>query len=540
MKNRFVTLGFLSIVVLFILHAIFLAVPAEDSFISFRFAKNLAEGYILVWNIGELPVEGFTNFLWVLICTLGTIAGFNIILFAQFFGITASIFTIFYVYKISRQIGFDQSTALLPCLFLAVSGPFATWASSGMETNLFTFFLVGSAYHSISFWKSGKNKSLSVSFLFCFLATLTRPEGFGIFLLLLFSHIIFYLKKEKPGRNKKPLIVGALVYLVPFIIYFTWRYTYFGFVLPLTFYAKTGGTLHQWFRGLKYLIYFSLHFILPFLPLLLYLFWKKKEMLKIKKFSLSEWLGLPLSNHSFSLMFCGVFCSAYILYIILVGGDYMAMYRFFVPVLPFIYILLTAGFNLMKNSGQTISNNSLAVIFILIALIGTLLQSTPLEKVLFHKPGITHGQYQGVLTERWHSNRLTLIGKFFNEYKKSDDESLATDAIGAISFYSDLKVYDFHGLVDPVIARMEFEDLGKGFPGHEKINLLYTLSKQPIYFIFSREFSNEPADYPSYSPKVNKVLLEEYMLVSKWFKDEKNNEEGYFTFLQRKDKSNLN
>jgi len=365
MKNRFVTLGFLSIVTLFILHTIFLAVPAEDSFISFRFAKNLAEGYGLVWNIGEVPVEGYTNFLWVIICTLGTIIRFDIILFSQFFGITASIITLFYVYKISRQIGFDQSTALLPCLFLAVSGPFATWASSGMETNLYTLFIIGSAYHTISFWKLGYSKSLNLSFLFCFLATLTRPEGFGIFLLMLFYHIIFYLKKEKPGRNTKSLFVGALVYLVPFIIYFTWRYSYFGFLLPLTFYAKTGGTVHQWFRGLKYLIYFSLHFILPFLPLLLYLFWKRKNLLKNKKFSISEWLHKPLNSNSFSLMFCGVFCSVYIFYIVLVGGDYMAMYRFFVPVLPFIYILLASGFNLLKNSGKTLSNNSLAVVFFL-------------------------------------------------------------------------------------------------------------------------------------------------------------------------------
>jgi hypothetical protein len=232
-------------------------------------------------------------------------------------------------------------------------------------------------------------------------------------------------------------------------------------------------------------------------------------------------------------MFCGVFCSAYIFYIILVGGDYMAMYRFFVPILPLIYILLAAGFNLIKNSEQTLNNNSLTVIFILIALTGTILQSTPLEKVLFHKPGITHGQYQGVCTERWHTNRLTLIGKFFNEYKKSNDESIATDAIGAISFYSDLKVYDFHGLVDPVIARMQFEDVGKGFPGHEKMDLLYTLSKLPTYFINNRKFTNEPAGYPSYSPEVNKVLQSEYRVVSKWLVDEKNNEKGYFTFLER-------
>jgi hypothetical protein len=537
MKNRYVISGFLFIVILFILHAVILSVPAEDSFISFRFAKNLAEGYGLVWNIGESLVEGYSNFLWVIICTFGTIAGLDIILFAQFLGIAAGIFTIIYVYNISRKIGFDQSTALLPCFLLAVSGPFATWASSGMETNLFTLFIVGSAYHTISFWKTGNRKPLNLSFLFCFLATLTRPEGFGIYLLLFLFHIVSYLKKERTGRKFKPLIEAALIYLVPFIIYFTWRYCYFGFLLPLTFYAKTGGTFHQWFRGIKYLAYFSLHFLMPFLPMLLYLFWKRKELLKNKKISFSDWLTKPLTSKSFSLIFCGVFCSAYTFYVILVGGDYMAMYRFLVPVLPFIYILLAAGFNLVKKSDEMLNNSSSAMILILIALSGTILQSTPLENVLFHKPGITHGQYQGVSIERWHSNRLTLIGKFFNEYKKSNNESIATDAIGAIAFYSDLKVYDFHGLVDPVIAGMQFEDLGKGFPGHEKIDLLHTLSKQPTYFIFNRKFTNEPADYPSYSPEVNKVLKERYLLVSKWLKDEQNNEEGYFTFLQRKDKS---
>jgi hypothetical protein len=193
-----------------------------------------------------------------------------------------------------------------------------------------------------------------------------------------------------------------------------------------------------------------------------------------------RWFKEPLNSSNFSLLFLGVLCLAYIFYIILVGGDYMAMYRFFVPVLPLIYILLVAGFHLMKNSGQTLSNNYLAVIFILIALTGTILQSTPLEKILFHKPGITHGQYQGVCTERWHSNRLTLIGKFFNEYKNNNEESLATGAIGAISYYSGLNIYDIYGLVDPVIATMQFDDLGKGFPGHENGLKMRKIMKRDI------------------------------------------------------------
>jgi arabinofuranosyltransferase len=42
----------------------------DDAYISFRYARNLIEGHGLVFNPGE-KVEGYTNFLWVLIIAMG-------------------------------------------------------------------------------------------------------------------------------------------------------------------------------------------------------------------------------------------------------------------------------------------------------------------------------------------------------------------------------------------------------------------------------------------------------------------------------------
>ena len=40
----------------------------DDAFISFRYARNLADGLGLRYNLGvEPPVEGYSNFLWVLL-----------------------------------------------------------------------------------------------------------------------------------------------------------------------------------------------------------------------------------------------------------------------------------------------------------------------------------------------------------------------------------------------------------------------------------------------------------------------------------------
>ena len=38
----------------------------DDAFISFRYAQHLARGQGLTWNVGEPPLEGFTNLLWTL------------------------------------------------------------------------------------------------------------------------------------------------------------------------------------------------------------------------------------------------------------------------------------------------------------------------------------------------------------------------------------------------------------------------------------------------------------------------------------------
>ena len=41
----------------------------DDAMISMRYARNLANGFGLVWNPGE-RVEGYTNFLWTIFMTL--------------------------------------------------------------------------------------------------------------------------------------------------------------------------------------------------------------------------------------------------------------------------------------------------------------------------------------------------------------------------------------------------------------------------------------------------------------------------------------
>lgn len=512
------------ICILFIAHAFFLNVVAEDAFISFRYAENLIHGHGLVWNIGDPPVEGYTNFLWVMLSTLAMILGLPAPISMQVIGVLSGIAIILLTYLSARNILHLADYSLIPCLFLAVSGPFATWAASGMETVFFAMWVLIAWYFFTSYWQEGNHHRLYITAAALLIATLTRPEGFLVSVVLGVTHM--WLLYKIHGTSGKTSLIPLLIYLVPFFIYFTWRLSYFGYPLPNTFYAKTGGGIFQCFRGIIYLGYFIAYFIIPVLPLLFLWWWEKGIGAK----------NTTPNKTNFTRTICLTLCITYTLYIISVGGDYMAMFRFFVPILPLIYLMFGLFFHSLYSASSIISHRRAVVhVILIVALASTLFQSTPAEKIILHPPLFQHGQYQGVLTERWHVARLSLIGKFFRDYKHNSDENIATDAIGTIGYVSGMKIYDVYGIVDPEIAHLAKTDkpLGWGLPAHEKTNPTYIFSKTPTYYMFSRDLHKEPVSIPDFSdPRLNTFVSQNYKLSSVWLEDTKNQEAGYFCFLE--------
>lgn len=75
----------------------------DDGFISFRYAQNLANGHGLVYNIGE-RVEGYTNFLWVLLMSVSFPLNLDIMMFSHVIGITLQLLTLVTVYLIGTNL----------------------------------------------------------------------------------------------------------------------------------------------------------------------------------------------------------------------------------------------------------------------------------------------------------------------------------------------------------------------------------------------------------------------------------------------------
>lgn len=148
-------------------------------------------------------------------------------------------------------------------------------------------------------------------------------------------------------------------------------------------------------------------------------------------------------------------------YIVIIGGDFLGMFRFFVPILPLMAILVQEGvINLnqwltrvihpafVKKSAITLC--SFVLLLILAKVLTTSFKGAEYERILFHKK-----------VTRSH----TTIGKWLHQYA-APDETLASIAIGAISYYSELNSFDRLVITDAHVAHTKMSHMGKGMAGH--------------------------------------------------------------------------
>jgi hypothetical protein len=440
----------------------------DDAYIAFRYADNLARGYGLVWNPGGEIVEGYTNFLWVILLACFVKLGFNMEEVAHVLGMIFSLATVFVTYKFSQLFSKETKLNFVAPMFLGFSSFYAYWARSGMETHMFTFLLLLGIYFYINEFLQDKKPFLS-SVLFA-LSALTRPEGVMIFGITLIHRIWCNLFHNKIILTKKDLI-WLFSFLIIFIPYFLWRYNYFGFLFPNTYYVKTGGGIFQYLRGFIYVINFVLLTgIIPYIPIIALFLSKKREL-----------------QHGYLLLII----SAFIVYIIYVGGDWSPHARFFIPILPITYLCIQEGLKVICNVLSRYTESAKKRVVVSFCLITIMFVSCHSAGFLL----LNGGPFRPLaLIERPDNSPIQnniRIGKYLRKTAQPN-ESVAMLPAGAIPYYSGLKSIDMLGLNDTYIAHQKIEDMGKGIAGHEKGDADYVLSKNPTYIILNSYLSPEP------------------------------------------------
>jgi arabinofuranosyltransferase len=220
----------------------------DDSYITFRYAENLAAGHGLTFNAGERPVEGYSNFLWILLCTLFSRLGFSLPIWIPFIGLMLGILSIIDLWVLLARHKLSPVILMLVLTLFSASGPIVLYAISGMETPLYILLLIN-AFLCLDFLLTTRRKYLWFMLLSldCVLLSLCRPEGiltFPIIFLSLFLLLRFNKLPELTWDSIwKPAILSAGFFLGSMAIYHSWRIHYFHELLPTSFMSKGGNAV---------------------------------------------------------------------------------------------------------------------------------------------------------------------------------------------------------------------------------------------------------------------------------------------------------
>lgn len=196
----------------------------DDAYVSARYAAHLAVGDGLVYNAGQPPVEGYTDFLWVLLMAPGTRLPLHYATWATTWGLVFGASAVLLAsLTAARLLPAGSRWSLAPAFILALLPHFGIAATNGLETSLFVAGVLGCVWAVLC-----EDRAVSLWAVFPpGLLYLIRPEG-----LVVGGWVAGWSAWRR--RTIRPLLGWAAV-VVP---YFVGRTLYFGTWVPNTWHAQ--------------------------------------------------------------------------------------------------------------------------------------------------------------------------------------------------------------------------------------------------------------------------------------------------------------
>lgn len=286
----------------------------DDTFISLRYARNLANGHGLTFNPGQPPTEGYSNFVWTLAIASLARVGLGPLLTAKALGVICGLLCVALTPLCLP--GLAPSYRIAAAWLTALSPPVVLWSASGMRTALMALVLIIWIL-ALQRWEYTPRNCLFIGLISALAATV-RPEG--ILLWPAAVVVTLALRRSKWPDPLANLVLGAAAVAVPLTLF---RLMYFHHLLPCPFYAKVEvGSLASHLRGLHYIYEFiqryagGLGFLLAAGLLLL-----------ARDDDRRRWWPLVAAVATWAL------------YVFLVGDDWMPQFRFLVPIAAVAYMI---------------------------------------------------------------------------------------------------------------------------------------------------------------------------------------------------------
>lgn len=431
-----------------------------------------------MYNPGE-HVEGYTSFLFTAGVAMFSRGGLSPPLAAQLLGALSGVGLLAAAVTLTRCLSIHRSTisTVVLVVLLAMSSPVAAWTLGGLETPLFAALSTA----AIVLFVSCDNvdlpsvrpwRMLPVGVVLG-LATLARPEG-AIFAAAI--GLILWIGASRGLWRWHDLALLGLGYAALVLPHEVWRWWYYGYPLPNTFYVKsTGNAGELWARGLRYgeLAFREMN------PTLIVL----------------GAIGLILPGRSqreiAGLWVMRITIPISVLYVLRIGGDFLDLYRFFVPSWV---LLLVAAVRLLQRLEEVlhkwVSPNTSTVVA---GALGTLLS-------LFHahhqlllgqralqiaEPERAARHLEPLGWTREYALRWAAVGRWIADYAGPGD-TMAIGAAGALPYFARIPNLDLFGLCDEYIAH-HGQQIGTR-PGHQRFApQSYILQKNPTFLILNAE-----------------------------------------------------
>jgi len=480
-KCPVISLGILCILVgTFLLYQLSVF-TVDDTFISLRYAWNLVNGYGLVWNAGEPPVEGYTNFSWVLLMAAIIKLGWDPVLIAKTIGIvTTLVIGILLSVATKRFFKTTPLTSLLAFGIWWITPAVHIHAVSGLETSLVSLCLLSETCLAILWFEQQDRFTLAFyAALLGLLGALTRPEA-AFFYFVCFG---FCLWAAKPAGRRILTWATLVGFILPGTVYMAWRVLMFGQLLPNTFYVKSVHGLSDITKPLLYISGYILN--LGLIPMVLTVFHQLKT---------SEHKDREKTSPMFLIGPTLIFLFAFLAVVPNMGY----FYRFLIPVYPLIILMGAPGLDHIvrdflrskrfKPSILLFAILSLAVLFPLNIAIDQRGEVGPLYAARGY----------GLNLEKTHIR----IGKLLAQSAPPYRYTVATYSdSGAIPFFSKWRNIDAGGLNDVAIAR-------HGFSWDELLN------KSPEVIVASVSFALADL-HPTRLPFVSQISTK-YELIGKY------------------------
>ena len=453
--------------VVLVVHACAYDFVTDDAYISFVFSRNLAEHGELAFNLGQ-PVEGYTNFLWTVILAAGMVVGISPEWSSRVLGIACALGTLWFTFRVvERALGRPTPWAALPALLLACSSGFACWSSGGLETQLFTLLVV----IALDGLVAGTLRRACIALA---LASMTRPEGplvAAVFGTVYAAPIaIRWLRKRPAGGDRRAELVALGWFFVLWAPWFAWRWWYYGYPFPNTYYVKAAGPwaspamAHEmWSNGLHYLwVWISQTKLVYALPLAV----------------LGLATGRPGTPRFTLTMACALLAAVYLPYTVSVGGDFMGLHRFIMPLFVVAAIAVVLGLEWLAQRWAQPAIG--AAILVACGFAGAQLLLTR-ESLRFGNFANDHGIDTPAFLIVYTEDRAA-IGRAMAPCFADDDFSIVGGA-GAQPYYGRMRGIDVFGLVSERIAHEEPRSRARA--GHTKWGNDRLLADYDPTFVFS-------------------------------------------------------